>query len=78
MLVIIALTYLLEQKFINKIGEANNLLNSESGALFDSTQKLTVQIRDEITEINFQIDDLKKTYQDELSNSRNSENDDVN
>lgn len=40
--------------------------------------KLTIQIKDEITEINFQINDLKKTYQDDFHSSRNSEDDDIN
>jgi len=64
--------------YINKIGEANNLLNSKCGALFDSSSQLTIQIKDEITEVNFQINDLKKMYQDEFHKSRNSEDDDIN
>lgn len=72
---------------IRKISETNNLLkhlidgqgaNGESSSIFDSSHKMTIQIKDEITEINFEINDLKKTYQSEINKSKNSEDDDRN
>lgn len=67
-----------------KIGETNNLLkhlimNSQSNSnLFDASQKITIQIKDEITGINFEISDLKKTYQSKLKESKNTEDEDKN
>lgn len=65
-----------------KIGETNNLLkhlimNSQS-SIFDASQKMTIQIKDEITGINFEINDLKTAYKKNASTNKNSEDDDKN
>lgn len=67
-----------------KIGETNNLLkhlimNSQSNSnLFDASQKVTIQIKDEITGINFEINDLKNSYQSKIADSKNTEDEDKN
>ena len=78
-------SYLLDGiSIFKKIGETNNLLkhlimNSQSNSsLFDGSQKITIQIKDEITGINFEINDLKNTYQSKLNSSQNSMDEDKN
>jgi syntaxin 5 len=54
-------------------------MNSQSSSsLFDASQKLTIQIKDEITGINFEINDLKNNYQAKIKNSKNTESEDKN
>jgi hypothetical protein len=61
-----------------KIGDTNNLLkhlilNSQtSSSLFDASQKITIQIKDEITEVNYMINELKKSYQNGIKESKNT------
>lgn len=67
-----------------KIGETNNLLkhlivNSQSNSnLFDGSQKITIQIKDEIGEIGADINDLKNSYQSKIADSMNTEDEDKN
>ena len=72
-------SYVLEGAVIyKKITETNNLLkhlimNSQNNSnLFDASQKITIQIKDEITEINFLINELKKSYQEGIPHSQNT------
>lgn len=65
-----------------KIGETNNLLkhlimNSQS-SIFDASQKITIQIKDEVTGINFEINDLKNSYKKNAAANKNSPDDDRN
>ncbi len=65
-----------------KIGETNNLLkhlimNSQS-SIFDASQKITIQIKDEITGINFEINDLKASYKRNAGANKSSQDDDKN
>ena len=78
-------SYVLEGTNIYKqiMGETNTMLkhlilNSQQSSIFDGSQKVTLQIKDEITRINLEINDLKTQYQARTSSSRNSEDDDKN
>lgn len=44
----------------------------------EPSQRIIIQIKDEITAINFEISDLKTKYQESMAHSRHSEDDDKN
>lgn len=72
---------------LKKINETGKLLkhlteaqgtNGEGSSIFDKSHKMTIQIKDEITGINYEINDLKKTYQGQLQDGKYSKDDDRN